>query len=77
MRVRVRLWAGLNVYRQDRLSDFDLCLEAGATVRALLMKVNVPEEMTAVITVNGQKAKLGHELSDGDCVDVYPPICGG
>ncbi|MGB9868068.1 MAG: MoaD/ThiS family protein [Bacillota bacterium] len=77
MKVRVRLWGGLNVYHPDRLGDCEMVLESGATVDSLLERIKVPVGMAAIVIVNGVKAELDRELKDNDFVEVYPPICGG
>ena len=81
MIVHVRMFAGLRHLVGDR--DIEMTLPAGATVgvlrEQLIAEYPILEAlMTTLVCAVGEEMQLPeHVLSDGDAVDVIPPIAGG
>jgi molybdopterin converting factor small subunit len=81
MTVRVRLFAGLKYIVGDR--DVELTLPAGATVDTLRHRLT--EEYPAleafmttyVCAIDEEVQPPERVLSDGELVDLIPPIAGG
>lgn len=60
--------------------DGNSCLmeiDEGATVRQLLEKVGLPEDLPKLMFLNGLHAKYDDVLKQGDRLAVFPPIAGG
>jgi len=62
---------------QKHLSDDKIAITDGTTVDDLIKTLKLAYKYTRVIKVNGRKADLNTELSDGDSVLIYPPVIGG
>ncbi|GEM_PF-325230 len=58
--------------RRDR--DFDLTIDAGATVKDTIESVGVPHVEIGYILVNGDSRPFDYMLQAGDHVSVYPPF---
>jgi len=56
---------------------FPVKLPDAASVRDLMQQLELPEEQVKLIFVNGLFQDLGHALSDGDEVGIFPPVGGG
>ena len=52
-------------------------LEDGDSVKALIRKVNIPEQEVGIITVNGRQADPDFVLNNGDKIQLFPPALGG
>jgi molybdopterin converting factor small subunit len=52
-------------------------LPDGATVRDLLRRLRIPDEVPRLLLVNGRDVDPAVSLSPGDVVDVLPPLVGG
>jgi molybdopterin synthase sulfur carrier subunit len=52
-------------------------LPDGATVRDLLRRLRIPDEVPRLLLVNGRDVDPAVPLSPGDVVDVLPPLVGG
>lgn len=62
---------------QKHLSCGEIVIKAGSTVDDLIKKLKLAYKYTRVIKVNGEKANLNTELSEGDSVLIFPPVIGG
>ena len=62
---------------QKQLSDDEIAITGGSTVDDLIKQLKLAYKYTRVIKVNGKKANLNQELSDGDSVMIFPPVIGG
>lgn len=51
----------------------------GSTVADILklIKCGPVKAKILLVSVNGERAKLGHELHDGDVVGFFSPVSGG
>lgn len=52
-------------------------LPEGATVRQLLVELQVPDDQVKIVFVNHVICDRDHPLTDGDAVGVFPPVGGG
>lgn len=79
MKVVVRLYANLRRYLPQEATDFSVKLEVeeGATVGELLKKLEIPEELTRLVFLNGLHSDPKTSLKEGDEVSVFPPLAGG
>lgn len=81
MNVRVRLFAGLRGLVGDR--DIAVALPAGATVATLRDRLGDEYPVlaslmpTLVVAVSEEVQPLDRVLTDGELVDLIPPISGG
>ena len=79
MEVKVKLFATLGEYAPDGESakPFEVEVDQGATLSALLDKLGIPQDIVRVKFVNGRARKEDYELEPGDEVGFFPPIGGG
>jgi len=52
-------------------------LEAGSTLDDLIKYLQIPEDTSLIIMVNGRRQIENLELNDGDRVGIFPPVGGG
>ena len=79
MEVKVKLFATLGEYAPDGESakPFKVEVDQGATLRALLDRLNIPQDSVRVKFVNGRARQVDYVLQPGDEVGFFPPIGGG
>ena len=79
MKITVKLFATLSKYSKGGIAGipFSIELEDGKTLRDLVECLEIPEEETKVVFVDGIAQPLSYELLDGDDVGIFPPIGGG
>lgn len=79
MQVKVQLFATLRDYSPDgaKSEPFNVDLKNGNTLRHLLDKLRLPEEVPKILLVNGKHCKEQEELHEGDTVGIFPPLAGG
>lgn len=79
MEVEVHLFANLADYGPPgtRGGAARVELPAGATVRDLLHRLRIPDEVPRLLLVNGRDVESTARLAPGDVVDVLPPLVGG
>ena len=79
MKVQLCFYASLESrLPEDR--DGNTCTvetDDGTTVRQLLEKMGLPENLPKLMFINGLHAKYDDELKSGDRLAVFPPIAGG
>ena len=73
--IEIRLFATLVKYRPKESDTFKL--PDKTTIAGLLSKLNIPEEETKLIFVNGKKEAMDYEVQDKDRVGIFPPVGGG
>ena len=82
MLVRVRLhnssWEGM-IGGPVRWTpgNHELELPDGSTVKSVLEALAVPEHLVALVALNRRAAEVDAPLSEGDLVEVIPPVTGG
>ncbi len=77
MKVHVDLYVNLKKYAPEGNSSFDVQLESGATVKAVLEILKIPADEKAIVLVNGRNADESNPLKERDTVTLYSPISGG
>jgi len=79
MHITLKLYATLRRYQPDlpRGASLSLDVPSGTTVHQLLSLVGIPERAALVALVNGKVQKMDYILSEGDAVDLFPPVAGG
>ena len=77
MKVHVDLYVNLKKYAPEGNSSFDIQLESGATVKAVLEILKIPADEKAIVLVNGRNADESNPLKERDTVTLYSPISGG
>ena len=77
MIVRVRCFTGMRRFAPDGRSDFDIELDAGASVAHLLDRLGVPVGTDVIAAVNGRRANREAALHNGDAVVLFTPMEGG
>ena len=59
------------------LSADNFTIESGTTVQRLLDQLDIPQEKTKLVFINGVKADLSTALNGGERVGIFPPVGGG
>ena len=80
MNIKVKVFYNLAEYLPPESLDQKNCisLAEGSTIKTILEKLGIPEQMTKVILVNGIKPESNETpLHDGDMVAIFPPLAGG
>lgn len=79
MEIEVKLFATLMDYLPKGSSQFSckLTVNSTNTVRDVLKKLTVPDEIPKIILVNGVHSNLDRVLKFGDVLSVFPPVAGG
>ena len=74
----IHLAGHLSWYNPEKKPWFELDLPA-QTLTALLEQLGIPPGELAVVLVNGKLAEDmdGTVISEGDVVELYPPVAGG
>lgn len=80
MQIQVKLYATLRDYCPQRCEigeAFSIDIERN-TVRAILEKLGIPEQLAKIVMVNGNRVlDNSYKLSENDLVVIFPPIGGG
>lgn len=79
IKVEVRLYGALKERLQSVEADRPLVLELGdeTTLEQLIDILTIPGEDVIVTLVNGIAKSRAHRLSEGEVVDIFPPLIGG
>jgi len=79
MEIEVKLFATLRDYLPKGSSQFSCKVEVNSTdtVRDILKRLKIPEEIPKIILVNGVHSNLDRVLKFGDILSVFPPVAGG
>ena len=79
MEIEVKLFATLRDYLPKGSSQFSCKVEVNSTdtVRDVLKRLRIPEEIPKIILVNGVHSNLDRVLKFGDILSVFPPVAGG
>jgi len=76
--MRLHLGGHLSWYDPQKRSWLEIYLYEPLSLVELLDQLQVPEDEVALIVVNGRLIELKDaRVSDGDRVELYPPIGGG
>ncbi|MBM2824729.1 MAG: hypothetical protein HW402_393 [Dehalococcoidales bacterium] len=79
MGIKVKLFAALVVYVPGTKPgvSFEVELPDGASLSDMMNQLNLPQNETKVIFVNGRTQPLHYRLQNNDEVGVFPLIGGG
>lgn len=79
MKVTVRLFAVLRRYLPPGSDgrSFRMEVEDGATVRALIERMGIPDNLPRIVMVNSLRVTMTRPLKDGDTVSLFPAVGGG
>ena len=79
MKIEVKLFATLRDYLPKGSGQFSCKVEIDSadTVRDVLEKLKIPEELPKIILVNGVHSNLDRVLKFRDVLSVFPPVAGG
>jgi sulfur carrier protein ThiS len=67
----------LKKFTQSDSSVASIEIKEGATIRDLVTLLELPEEESFIIAINGQLVPFGHTLQPDDQVRIIPPVSGG
>ncbi|MCK5551511.1 MAG: MoaD/ThiS family protein [Deltaproteobacteria bacterium] len=79
MEIEVKLFATLRDYLPKGSGQFSCTVAVNSTdtVRDVLKKLKIPDEIPKIILVNGVHSNLDRVLKYGDVLSVFPPVAGG
>jgi molybdopterin converting factor small subunit len=79
MEIEVKLFATLRDYLPKGSDQFSCKFEINSadTVRNVLKKLKIPDDMPKIILVNGVHSTPEQVLERGDVLSVFPPVAGG
>jgi molybdopterin converting factor small subunit len=77
--VEVRLFATLARFLPpgSKAGTALLDLPDGATIADIARRLGIPPGLDRVVLLNGTDVEGDARLSDGDAIDVFPPLAGG
>jgi molybdopterin converting factor small subunit len=52
-------------------------LDSRATVRHVLARLGIPDDLPRIVLINGHYAAQDRRLDRGDVVSIFPPLIGG
>ena len=76
MLVQLRLLGSFARFGSN-LREGKLLLSEGARIQDVVDELGLPAQNIMLVLVNGQPASLNAELSEGDSIQVFPPVGGG
>ena len=77
MIVRVKCFTGMRRFAPADQPEFDIEIDAGASVASLLELLEVPPDLQPIVAVNGARAETNRSLHDGDTIVLFTPVEGG
>lgn len=77
MRITVELLGDLQQYAKNGRKPFEVDVEDGTTVRALIAQLGVPKEATWNASLEGHLIYATDRLAEGAALIVFPPLGGG
>jgi len=83
MKIRVKLYAGLDKYLPDgaEKNEADMEVGEGTRVTELIERLRLPLEYCHLVLVNGAYLAPGERadaaLKEGDALAIWPPVAGG
>jgi len=75
VRVEVRLFAYLRKLFPGGFHDIELAEES--TLEDIINVLELTEEKSLIIMVNGRREEITKTLRDGDRIGIFPPVGGG
>ena len=77
MRITVELRGYLDQYAPGEDATFPYEMPEGATVREVLERLQITDELAAAVIVGGEATGTEQALSEGDRLTLIPPLAGG
>jgi len=79
MEIEVKLFATLRDYLPKGSGQYSCKLKVNSTdtVRDVLKRLKIPDEIPKIILVNGVHTNFERVLKGGDVLSVFPPVAGG
>ncbi len=77
MKITVELRGYLDQYAPSEDATFPYEMAAGATVRDVLERLQITDELAAAVIVGGEATDTGRALAEGDRLTLIPPLAGG
>ncbi|HEY5624932.1 MAG TPA: MoaD/ThiS family protein [Dehalococcoidia bacterium] len=77
MKITVELRGYLDQYAPGDDATFPYEVAEGATVRAVLNRLQITDELAAAVIVGGEATDTERALAEGDRLTVIPPLAGG
>jgi sulfur carrier protein ThiS len=76
--MQIRLGGHLSWYDPQKRNLLEVPLPQSIPLLELARELGLPAGEIAIVVVNGQAVELEHaRVSDGDRVELYPPVGGG
>ena len=77
--IELRVFGDLRNYMEGmELGGFQtLRCNDGSTVRAILIRLGIPETEAKIILVNGRAKEVNDKLNGGDRLAIFPAVAGG
>jgi molybdopterin synthase sulfur carrier subunit len=79
MKVYVKLFATLRPYHPgpNRSTPLEVVLPDGAHAADLAPALGLPDKLVRHAFINNQQKTLDTPLSEGDLINLFPPVVGG
>ncbi len=79
MKVEVKLFANFREYLPPGSEKYSCTLEfaEGTTIKQVLARLKIPEDLPMVPLVNGIHRRPEDPLQPGDILSIFPPVAGG
>jgi molybdopterin converting factor small subunit len=77
MKVHVDLFVNLKKYAPSDDSSFEMEIEHGAKIKAVLEVLKIPVEEKVIILINGRNADESDPLKEEDTITLFSPLSGG
>jgi sulfur carrier protein ThiS len=77
MKVHVDLYVNLKKYAPADDSSFEMEIEHGAKIKAVLEALKIPAEEKVIILINGRNADESDPLKEEDTLTLFSPLSGG
>lgn len=78
MKIEVRLFATLAAYLPPgRHARGPLDVPEGSCVADIPALLGIPDALPRMVLVNGEDAPADRPLTEGDALDLFPPLAGG
>ncbi len=79
MNIHVRLYASFadKLPTRTKGEGHPMEVEPHTTVNDLLLKLDLPPQLSKIVFLNGVHAHGNEEFKEGDRLAVFPPVAGG
>ena len=77
MKIEVRLFNELQLYKPGENNIFHIELNKGSSANDLLEKLKIPQILEYVILVNGRRVVEKTLLNNDDTIVLFSPVAGG